>query len=281
MIHIIDVVSSLIAQGAATPSNDAIASPGPNAATVTSVWDFVVKGGIVMIPIGACSLVALTLAVERMVSLRRSRVIPEGFVRGLLDVLGQGGSARAADYCRSNPSPMARVCEAGLRRWDSPLDHVEKLMAEAGLRELTLLRKYLRGLSVIGSVAPLLGLLGTIFGMIKAFQTVAQSAEALGRTELLAGGIYEAMITTAAGLIVAIPSLLLYHLISAKIDRLIGEIDSACQSLLERHASNIVRSTTAAVAPHTGSTRSEGLADDGTSVRASVKVNGELAEVGT
>lgn len=208
---------------------------------VTSVWDFVVKGGIVMVPIALCSLVALTLAVERLVSLRRVKVIPENFIQGLTDVLSQttGAQARAAEYCRARPSPIARICEAGVRRWDRPLDQVEKLIGEAGQREIVGLRKNLRGLSVIGSVAPLLGLLGTIFGMITAFQTVAQSAEALGRTELLAGGIYEAMITTAAGLIVAIPSLLLYHYISSKIDRLVVEMDTACMSVVEQHAENL------------------------------------------
>lgn len=241
MFQIADLVVSLTAQVMQAPSSAPTVGPSPvHATAVTSVWDFMVKGGIVMVPIGLCSLVALTLAVERLTSLRRSRVIPRGFIQGLTDVLSQeaGARARAIEYCRARPSPIARICEAGVRRWDRPLEQVERLIGEAGQREVVLLRKHLRGLSVIGSVAPLLGLLGTIFGMITAFQTVAQSAEALGRTELLAGGIYEAMITTAAGLIVAIPALLLYHIISAKIDRLVAEMDAACLDLVDRHSAN-------------------------------------------
>ena len=88
-------------------------------------------------------------------------------------------------------------------------------------------------LSVIASITPLMGLLGTIFGMIRAFQTVAASGEALGKTEMLAGGIYEAMITTAAGLLVAIPVLICYHWISAKIDTLVMDMDQMTQEFIE------------------------------------------------
>jgi len=98
------------------------------------------------------------------------------------------------------------------------------------------LRKYLRVLAVIASIAPLMGLLGTIFGMIQAFQTVAASGSALGRTEMLAMGIYQAMITTAAGLLVAIPVLIAYHWIVAKIERLVMEIDQMTVEFIEAHA---------------------------------------------
>jgi biopolymer transport protein ExbB len=91
----------------------------------------------------------------------------------------------------------------------------------------------MRVLSVIAAISPLMGLTGTIFGMIKAFQTVATSGDALGKTELLATGIYEAMITTAAGLLVAIPALILYHVISARVDRLVAELDETCIEFID------------------------------------------------
>jgi biopolymer transport protein ExbB len=112
-------------------------------------------------------------------------------------------------------------------------------------------------LQVIGAIAPLLGLLGTIFGMIQAFQTVATSAEALGKTELLAKGIYEAMVTTAAGLLVAIPSVIGYHWISAKIETLVAEMDRICVDLVERVADRAVRHgppTRDQATPHTNGT---------------------------
>lgn len=205
-----------------------------DAATVHSVWDFVVKGGIVMIPIGACSLACVALLAERAWSLRAAKVNPPGFRDGLVAALGAGGAAGALAYCGQHPCPAARVAEAALKRWNQPLEQVEKHIAEAGQREAVGLRKYLRGLSVIAAVSPLLGLLGTIFGMIKAFQIVAASSEALGRTELLAGGIYEAMITTAAGLIVAIPATLGYHALAARVASHVMDLDAWCLDLAER-----------------------------------------------
>ncbi len=213
-----------------------LAQQPASGASIGSVWDFVVKGGLVMIPIGICSLLAVAIAVERLIVLRRSRVIPGSFIEGLRGVLGAGGDvqARAVEYCRANPSPIARICEAGMRQWSRPIERAEKQIAEAGQREVLGMRKNLRGLAVLASVAPLLGLLGTITGMIRAFQTVATNAEALGRTELLARGIYEAMITTAAGLVVAIPTLLIFHFLSSRIERFVLEMDWACVELFER-----------------------------------------------
>lgn len=204
--------------------------------TLGTLWDLTVKGGPLMVPIALASLVALAIVIERVVSLRRSKVVPPDFLRDMRAAL-ESGNGRALDYCRANPSPVARVATAALERWRRPSDEVTRHIEEAGLREATLLRRNLRGLAVVTAVAPLLGLLGTIFGMINAFRTVAASAEALGRTELLAAGIYEAMVTTAAGLIVAIPSLLAYHWLTAKADAMALAIDATCLDLAEERSS--------------------------------------------
>ncbi len=201
--------------------------PGASTAQVSSVWDFVARGGPVMIPIALGSLIALAVIVERLVSLRRRAVIPPDFLPGLQNVMREtrGNRARAIEYCRESASPVAEIFAAGIRRLGESVELLEKHIQEAGERVVLRLRKYMRLLSVIASISPLLGLLGTIFGMIKAFQTVAASGEALGRTELLAKGIYEAMITTAAGLLVTIPVLIAYHWIAARIDLLVAEMD--------------------------------------------------------
>ena len=209
----------------------------PDSVRVDSVWDFVVKGGIMMIPIGLCSLITLTVVIERLVSLKRDRIIPPNFLPGLREQLDAGrGRAAVLKYCEDDGSPVSRVFAAGIRRLGGPLEIVERNIQEAGQREVLGLRKHLRVLSVIAAVSPLLGLLGTIFGMITAFQTVATAAEALGRTELLAKGIYEAMITTAAGLIVAIPALVCYHWISAMVQKLVMEIDQGTVDFVENLA---------------------------------------------
>lgn len=240
MHQLIDVVTRLVQ--AAPPAGEGGVS---SAVQVQSVWDFLVKGGIMMIPIGLCSLVALALMAERLLVLRRGRVIPPEFLRGLRATYQQhpGDHGRALAYCRRNASPVAKVFAAGIKRLGADLAMVEKHIQETGEREVLKLRRFLRGLSVIAAVTPLLGLLGTILGMIKAFQTVALAGESLGKAELLAKGIYEAMITTAAGLIVAIPVLVAYHWISARIDRLVAEMDQMTVDFVEEHAEGLVRPT--------------------------------------
>ncbi len=205
---------------------------------VRSVWDFVVKGGPMMIPIGLCSLVALTVIIERLLSLRRRSIIPPGFLPGLTRLLGNGADDKdeALEYCRTNGSPVANVFAAGIKKLGEPVEVVEKHIQEAGQREVLSLRRYLRVLSVIASTAPLMGILGTTFGMIRAFQTVATSSEALGKAELLAKGIYEAMITTAAGLLVTIPVLFAYHWLLSKIDGLVSEMDQMTVEFVEQYA---------------------------------------------
>jgi biopolymer transport protein ExbB len=235
-----NVVHTLITLAGAQPGVPAVPAnvaetAANSAAQIESIWDFVVKGGPVMIPIGICSLIAFAVVLERLLTLRRRAIIPPAFVSGMQKLLRSSpdDAARATEYCRTHPSPIARVFAAGIRRMGEPVDVIEKTIQEAGEREAMRLRKNLRVLALIGSIATLLGLLGTITGMITAFKTVAASGEALGRTELLAKGIYEAMITTAAGLIVAIPVQICYHWIVAKIERLVMDIDHASLEFVE------------------------------------------------
>ncbi|MCH8964143.1 MAG: MotA/TolQ/ExbB proton channel family protein [Planctomycetes bacterium] len=227
------VLAGMLGQGAGAevvPTRDSV--------EVQSVWDFILKGGPMMIPLAICSLVALAVIVERIMSLRRSRVIPPGFMDGLKAEMKNGTEdhARAVDFCRRNGSPIANILAAGIRKLAKPIEVVEKHIQDAGEREMVRLRKYLRLLSVVAAIAPLMGLLGTIFGMIRAFQTVAISPEAMGKTALMAKGIYEAMITTAAGLILAIPVLVCYHWISAKIDGLVFDMDQLTVEFIDEHA---------------------------------------------
>lgn len=210
--------------------------PAASAATpLGSVWDLMIKGGPVMIPIGICSLVAMAIVVERMLVLRRGAIIPSGLMDRVKSALGSAGGGRTAalDLCQTSQSPLGDILAVGIRRLSEPLELLERHVQDAGERAVAQLRRRLRALTLIASISPLLGLLGTIFGMIEAFQTVATSKDALGKTELLASGIYEAMITTAAGLCVAIPVIICYHWISARIDGLVEEIDRQVVGFVE------------------------------------------------
>jgi biopolymer transport protein ExbB len=193
------------------------------------------QGGPLMIPIAICSVIMVALAMERMISLRRSRVIPKPFVKRFLQQMEEGSLDRqtALELCEENGSAVAQVFAGAVRKWGRPAVEVEQGIIDAGQRVTNGLRKYLRVFNGITTVTPLLGLLGTISGMIQAFNALALSDPA-GRTrpQLLAEGIANALLTTAAGLSVAIPALILYLYFLGRVDRLVTEIDSLSEQLV-------------------------------------------------
>lgn len=194
------------------------------------------KGGVVMFPLALCSVAALGIGVERLISLRRGAVVPEDFLPRLMNHLrdAKDGTAPAIRFCEDSGTPAGRIFRAGLihlERGDLAL--VEKALEDAGGREVSKLKRSLRWLSIIATISPLLGLLGTVYGMIGAFQTATATAVGMGKAEMLAQGIYEALVTTAAGLTIAIPVLLLYQYLASRIDARIDVIDAMADEFLE------------------------------------------------
>jgi len=196
-----------------------------------SLFEVLREGGILMIPIALCSVLVVAYAVERLLGLRRRRVAPPKLVRQLTEAVEQGRVPDALSLCESSRSPFASVAGAGLRLHGHALRlEVEKAMEDAGQREVARLRRNVRPLATIASLAPLLGLLGTIIGMIEAFNVVAGGG--IGKQEHLAGGISKALVTTGAGLTVAIPALALYHYFTARIQNLVLLVDERCSRLV-------------------------------------------------
>ena len=191
-------------------------------------------GGALMFPIGLCSFVLLVFVFERAVSLRRARVIPRPFVRRFLEQLreGQLSGREAMKLCEENGSPVAQVFAAAVRRWDRPAVEIEQAMLDSGERVTNELRKYLRLFNGIATITPLLGLLGTVLGMITSFNSIA-TANAMGRPEMLAAGIGQALLTTAAGLSVAIPAMIAYLFFVGRVDKLTMDLDSLGQQVVE------------------------------------------------
>ena len=177
--------------------------PGP-----VSLFELIVKGGYVMYPLGLCSVLALALAVERFISLKRDKILPPEFVAGIKDEFsGADDIDKAVAYCEDRPSPISNIFKAGIGRVMHGAASIEKAIEDAGSREVDKLKRSLRPLSVIATVAPLLGLLGTVLGMIETFEVIA--AFGTGNARAMAGGISVALITTQTGLLVAIPGLVL------------------------------------------------------------------------
>lgn len=208
--------------------------PGDLSSIPTRLSEMFRAGGVIMWPIALCSVIAFTFALERLVVLRRRRVIPRDFVRRFLQNLEQGELDRetASQLCEQNGSPIAEVFLHGVRKWGKPSVEVEQAIIDGGERQVGHLRKHLRILNAVATLTPLLGLLGTVIGMILCFNQIATSS-AMGKSEQLAGGIGVALLTTAFGLAVAIPSLMIYMYFAGRIDALVMEMDSLAQQVVE------------------------------------------------
>ncbi len=214
------------------------------------LWDIIQDGGLLMIPLAVCSLMLVTLIFERMISLRRGRIIPRPFVKRFLEQIGEGELDRdgALQLCEENGSPVAMVFAGAVRKWGRPGVEVEQAIIDSGERATNGLRRYLRIFSGIATVSPLLGLLGTVVGMIRAFNAIATS-DAMGRPELLANGISQALLTTAAGLSVAIPALIVSMYFVSRVDRLIIDIDALAQRLVNLISAEELESPAKPTAP--------------------------------
>lgn len=190
--------------------------------------ELLVRGGFLMIPIGLMSLLVVACALERALGLRRNKVIPPQLIRQLA-ALGSrpGGFDPRIAYrlCQLHPSAASNVIRSVLLKVGRPQMEVEQALRDAEEREASRLYSNVRWLSLAAGVTPLLGLLGTVWGMIKAFFVTANLPVGVNRAEYLADGIYVALVTTFAGLSVAIPAAVLAHLFEGRIQKLFRELD--------------------------------------------------------
>lgn len=192
--------------------------------------DLIVKGGVVMYPIIICSIIALAVFLERLWVLRRKLIIPDQFVRDVEEQIKKHKISEALFLCQNDSSSIAKIFLAGLKNTGRGMWLVKEAIEERGGREGVMLEKNVGILSTIANLTPLLGLLGTVSGMIKTFKVISQSG---GNPSLLAGGIAEALITTAAGLCVAIPTLVCYRIIKDKVESLIFEMEESSIRIIE------------------------------------------------
>lgn len=193
--------------------------------------DLFIKGGYVMYPIMLGSIVALAVIIERFVNLREAKVIPKDFFARIKGLLLEGHINEALSICSKSNKPIAKIIEAGIMKYYFGRDEIKEAIEDAGRHEIAFLEKYLNLLGMIAAVEPLLGLLGTVTGMIKVFNVL--SAGGIGQAEQLAGGIGEALITTAAGLAIAIPTLVFHNVFSERADRLILKMEKSSMELTE------------------------------------------------
>ncbi len=238
-------------------SDPAAAAPAKVENTIVSsrrLLDVIYAGGPLMIPIAICSFGLVVFVFERFFSLRKSRIIPGPFTKKFLEQLKEGQINREAALalCEKNNSCIAKVFMAGLQKWGRSGVEVEQAILDAGERVSNELRRYLRLINGISTVTPLLGLLGTVLGMIHAFDAISVVAPSHADPKtLIATGISTALITTAAGMSVAIPALIAYLYFSGVVDRRIMEIDALGMKVV-----NVISAEALASEQHRGARRS-------------------------
>ncbi len=193
--------------------------------------ELISEGGIFMFPILLCSVLALTITIERLINLSERKIHPPELVNKLKKLIGEGKITETLAICANSDCPMAKVVESGIMKRQRPREQVKEAIEHTGKQEASNVHKYLAVLATIASVAPLLGLLGTVAGMIKVFQVI--SIQGVGNPSALAGGISEALITTAAGLVVAIPTLVTHNYFFKKANRLILEMENTSMELVD------------------------------------------------
>ena len=197
-----------------------------------SMLELLAEGGILMIPLFILSLVAIYVIAERWRSLNNSRIEVDGFLRTVENMLKDGDRERALTYCDGIDKPLARILKAGIRRLGRPISDIEGAISNAGKKEIYHLEKRMNWLATIAGVAPLVGFTGTVTGMIEAFMDI-QSLQGNVNPSVLAGGIWEALITTATGLIVGIIAYGFHNFLLGKINRTVHELENASADFVE------------------------------------------------
>jgi len=189
------------------------------------------KGGIMMYPILFCSILMIGIAIERFYTLQRKNIINPDFLDKVRSHWNWKDIHLGLQLCNSYDNSLSRILKAGLLRFGGKVDEVEHAIEGAGQHEASLLTSNLRVLGAVANITPMLGLLGTVFGMIKAFEVISESGT--GNPSLVASGISEALVTTAAGLVVGIPALALYHYFRGRIERFVFEMEEVSLQLVE------------------------------------------------
>ncbi len=197
-----------------------------------SLFDMFVKGGIMMIPITLCSIIALAILVERMIVLRKVQINARTFVLQVRNLLLRQRIDEAIILCKETPGPIAGITKAGLLKQNRSREEIKDAIEGAATTEVYKLERYLGILATVAAIAPMFGFLGTVTGMIKAFMQI-QSLGGNVDAGVLAGGIWEALLTTAAGLIVGIPALMAYNWIQGKVEHHVFEMQESSNELMD------------------------------------------------
>ena len=197
-----------------------------------NLFDIFLKGGVLMWAILFCSVIGLSVVIDRFITLRRAKINVPAFLVRLRGFIKNKDMTGALSFCMQEKSPMANMVRKGLKKFNLGHERVKEAIENAGRQEVSKLEKGLSILATIAGVAPLIGFLGTVTGMIQAFMTIEDLAGAANPSDL-AGGIWEALTTTAFGLIVGIPALAFYNYFVNRVKRFVGDMETVANDVVD------------------------------------------------
>ncbi len=196
------------------------------------IWEMLSKGGVMMIPLGICSLLMLAVIIDRTIALRRRIVIKPEISSVIDSIVNPTDVGLAEEICKRHPGPFSNLVLSGLDHRQLPKDEIKEAIIDQGRQEIRSLERGLAILETVAGIAPLLGLLGTVLGMIKVFSVISQ--QGLGQTNALAGGISQALITTVVGLSIGIPALVAYNFFTHKAEDLVLDLEKYTSQLIRK-----------------------------------------------
>jgi biopolymer transport protein ExbB len=195
------------------------------------MFEFLARGGVLVPPILLCSVLALAIFLERIIRFSRMRSRGAGLAGKVIRILEEGNAQRARELAENSNSPMGRILARAIAFREQDRETIETVIVHATDAEVRNLSSYLQALATIGNIAPLLGLLGTVIGMIKAFMVIQQMGGQVNAS-VLAGGIWEAMLTTALGLAVALPTMVAHSYLVARVDKYEAQLNAGAVTFL-------------------------------------------------
>jgi biopolymer transport protein ExbB len=207
------------------------ATAGPVADTSVPVIDLLLRGGFIMIPLVALSILSVYIIIERYFTIRRAAGDPDTFMNGIRSLMVKGDLAGAKLLCAQTASPLARMVEKGLRRIGLPLKEIETSVENVGKIEIARLEKNISILGIIAGIAPMIGFVGTIIGVIKIFYSIAATKE-FGIPQV-ADGLYVKLVTSATGLIVGIIAHVGYHWLSILVERMVFRMENSAIEFMD------------------------------------------------
>lgn len=226
-------MTMLLLQEAVSQSLEALPPDSLQAASESmTVIDTILRGGWVMLPIFLLSILTIYLFVERLLTVRRAQTDPGSITERVRSYVQSGDIRGALAYCEAQDKPIARILKQGLERLGRPIAEIQDAVHAAGKYEAFELEKRTDLLASIAGIAPMLGFFGTVTGMIKAFQEI-QSLQGNVNPSVLAGGIWEALLTTAAGLVVGILAVFFYNLLLNRINRLVNDMERSATAFID------------------------------------------------